>query len=53
MTRISFPVRGKYCEHVATICLLVYIAIQKDARTWKCPICRNYLNEPDLDLWLF
>ena len=55
--RIQFPVRGRYCNHLRTVCLYTYVSFQKTSRSWKCPICsvesNTFLNQPYVDIWMY
>lgn len=43
-TRINTPIRSLRCSHVDCFDAAVYIELQRQATTWKCPICNKKIS---------
>lgn len=47
-TRMSYPVRSKYCEHLQCFDGLWFLHSQLQVPTWMCPVCQISLKPADL-----
>lgn len=47
-TRINVPIRSRECSHIDCFDAETFLMLQKQAETWKCPVCNKIISWENL-----